>query len=165
MSEPPAHAQETPAGAVEILKAVPEDIESVASLVSAYHAFEGIEMPDGRRRAALSRLLGDPPLGEIRLIRLEGKLVGYLAICFGYSIEFAGRDAFLDEFFLIETARGKGIGGLAVEKVAAQLADAGIVALHLEVGKNNRGAQSFYRRHRFQPRAKYQLMSRDLTEN
>ena len=98
------------------------------------------------------------------MIRIEGRPVGYLAICFGYSIEFAGRDAFLDEFFLVEKARGRGIGSLAVEKVAAQLADRGIAALHLEVDNGNHGAQEFYRRHRFLARKKYHLMSRDLTK-
>ena len=43
--------------------------------------------------------------GTERGIRLEaaGKAVGYAAVTFGYSLEFGGRDAFLDEFFLSET--------------------------------------------------------------
>ena len=44
--------------------------------------------------AAVAPLLApDNPFGRIWLIRHDGRSIGYAAVCFGYSIEFAGRDA------------------------------------------------------------------------
>ncbi len=39
---------------------------------------------------------------------LDGTAAGYAALTFGFSLEVGGRDAFIDELFLIEAARGKG---------------------------------------------------------
>ncbi len=149
---------------VRLERARSEDIEDVTALVAAYHAFERIDIPNAQRRLAVSQLLADQSLGDIWLIYCEDLLVGYIAICFGYSIEFAGRDAFLDEFFLKEEARGRGIGGHVVDSLSTQLSATGIKALHLEVDNDNHGAQRFYARHRFVARNKYHLMSIDLTE-
>ncbi len=147
---------------LELNRASVADLGALETLVSAYHAFEGIEMSAERRRLALSRLLEDEALGEIWLISLEEALVGYIAICFGYSIEFAGRDAFLDEFYLLDEARGRGIGGRVIDRVALHLAEAGIAALHLEVDNDNAGAQRFYDRQGFFARKKYHLMTLSL---
>lgn len=165
MDEPaPKGSQTAAATAIKLVKATPADLDSLSVLVAGYHAFERIDMPADRRRIALSQLLGNPALGEVWFIHSEDTLAGYIAICFGYSIEFAGRDAFVDEFFLKETARGRGIGGLVIDRISAQLAEAGIAALHLEVDNDNSGAQRFYARHRFKARKKYHLMSVNLEE-
>lgn len=154
-----------PTTAPRLERATPADIKELTGLVAAYHAFERIDMPAKQRRRAVSQLLADQTLGDIWLIYNGEFLVGYIAICFGYSIEFAGRDAFLDEFFLKEEARGRGIGGHVIDLLTAQLANAGICALHLEVDNDNQGAQRFYARHRFTARDKYHLMSVDLTDS
>lgn len=161
---PPKKASATTSTAPRLVRATPEDIDSLTTLVAAYHAFERIDMSSDRRQLALSQLLANPTLGEVWFIHNHGALVGYIAICFGYSIEFAGRDAFVDEFFLNETARGRGTGGLVIDRISALLADAGIAALHLEVDNDNTGAQRFYARHRFAARKKYHLMSVNLQE-
>ncbi|WP_179954128.1 GNAT family N-acetyltransferase [Denitrobaculum tricleocarpae] len=149
--------------AIDLIRAGPDDLDALSSLVAEYHAFERIDMPEDRRRSALSRLLADRSLGEVWFVHDLEERIGYIAICFGYSIEFAGRDAFIDELFLKETVRGRGIGSLVIREVTTQLASTGIAALHLEVDNHNFGAQRFYERHRFQARRKYHLMSLDLT--
>lgn len=147
---------------VSLEKASSKTLESTLELVERYHAFEGITQAPDDRRKAVAQLLENPALGEIYLIFFENRLSGYIALCFGYSIEFAGRDAFIDEFFLTEDARGRGIGGLVLDQVFARLSEAGIAALHLEVDNENHSAQRFYRRHGFEARRKYHLMSRSL---
>jgi ribosomal protein S18 acetylase RimI-like enzyme len=98
-------------------------------------------------------------LGKVWLIQPADVAVGYVAVCFGYSIEFQGRDAFVDEFFLIESARGQGIGRQALTFVRAAVADMGIVALHLEVARSNTRARRFYETLGFTARDRYHLMS------
>lgn len=70
-------------------------------LVRAYHDFEDDKLNDESRRSAVARLLGDNELGIIWLIDVNNIPVGYVVLCFGYSVEFAGGDAFVDELFRV----------------------------------------------------------------
>ncbi len=140
----------------------PEDLEALLPLVGAYHAFEEIAETDEARRSAVLPLLEDPSLGGIWGAFGATGLEGYLALTFGYSIEFGGRDAFVDEFFLAPEIRAQGIGGRLLEAAAEAAKAAGIGALHLEVERRNGRAQDFYRARGFALRDRFRLMSRRL---
>ena len=148
--------------ATEIRLATIRHIDELLPLVSAYHDFEGVIQDEGTRRKTISTLLLAPDLGPVWLIYHAGSLAGYIAICLGYSIEFGGRDAFVDEFFLREDFRGKGIGTAVLKMVIERLGDDGVKALHLEVGKSNQRAQAMYEAAGFVLRDQYHLMSCEL---
>jgi GNAT superfamily N-acetyltransferase len=153
--------------AVDLRLALATDIEVLESLVTAYHDFENIQLlrsPDACAQAIMP-LLEFEHLGRIWLIHADGEIVGYIALCFGYSIEFSGRDAFIDEFFIRQPYRGKGIGRAALEQVAAHALKFNIAALHLEVAKSNTRAAKLYASAAFKPRAKYQLITLALASN
>ena len=114
----------------------PAQLEELLPLVAAYHAFEEVETSAEQRRDSVSKLLQDKSLGEIWLVRKLNIVIGYIAICYSYSIEFGGRDAFVDEFYIAAAERGKGIGGRVLKEIAALLRARGIVAVHLEVDGN-----------------------------
>ena len=133
------------------------DLSTLMSLVAAYHEFEGIVLGALERGRAIATLLEGGDLGRIWLILVDGEVVGYIAVCFRYSIEFAGRDAFVDEFFIEESVRGQGSGAKVLESIAAEAASLGIRALHLEVAKSNKRAQRLYEAAGFEPRSKYQI--------
>lgn len=134
-------------------------LDRLLPLVRDYHVFEMIERTDDERRASLYPLLGENPFGRIWLIQEAGEPVGYVALCFGYSIEFGGRDAFVDEFFLTARARGRGLGRQVLADVRDAVAGLGIVALHLEVARSNVRARHFYESLGFAARDRYHLMS------
>jgi GNAT superfamily N-acetyltransferase len=134
-------------------------LDQLLPFVRDYHAFEEIERTDDERRASLAPLLGDNPFGRIWLVQESAEPVGYLALCFGYSIEFGGRDAFVDEFFLTEHARDRGLGRRALADARNAAAGLGIVALHLEVARSNSSARRFYESLGFAARDRYHLMS------
>ncbi|HSD68557.1 MAG TPA: GNAT family N-acetyltransferase [Woeseiaceae bacterium] len=146
----------------EIRQASIRHIDELIPLVRAYHDFEGVTQDDETRRKTVSTLLLAPELGPVWLIFEGGQLVGYIAICLGYSIEFGGRDAFIDEYFLLEDFRGKGIGGKVLGLVLERLKGDEVKALHLEVGKANRRAKALYTAAGFVLRDQYHLMSREL---
>lgn len=134
-------------------------------LVRDYHVFEGVEMSDAQRAEAVAPLLEpNSPAGCVWLIESGGQVVGYLALCVGYSIEFRGRDAFVDEFYLVEEARGRGLGSRVLERVCAEARAMGIVALHLEVARGNQRARALYERWGFRARERFTLMSCNLLE-
>ena len=112
--------------------------------------------------AAVQPLLDDPALGRLWLIDVEGEAVGYIALCFGYSIEFAGRDAFVDEFFIDAAHRGRGLGRAVLERLVAAASAFNVRALHLEVARDNARAARLYGAAGFESRAKYHLMTRYL---
>ena len=138
----------------------PEDFERLAPLVAAFHAEEGIEIDAETRRAAIMPLLEGSPHGVIYLIGPVRAPIGYIVVCFGWSIEFAGLDGFVDEFFIRPGVRGRGIGSEVLRQLPKALAATGMKALHLEVARDNGRAQTLYSRLRFEPRENYMLMSR-----
>lgn len=142
-----------------LIPATPSELPQLIPLVQAYHQFEDIDDDAGRIRQALLPLLSSDDHGKIWLIEFEQRLIGYVAICFGYSIEFAGRDAFLDELFIVAEYRGQGFGRQVLTEVLRQLDSWQVKALHLEVERNNHRARELYRSLGFKAREKYTLMT------
>jgi diamine N-acetyltransferase len=129
--------------------ATESDAATLLPFMREYYAFDGHAFDEQKARIALVTLLRDPNLGRVWLI-LDGAMVdappvGYIVLCFGYSLEWLGRDAFVDEFYLRPAYRGRGWG----RKTMAFLEDAArslnVTALHLEVMQQNRSALDLYR--------------------
>lgn len=139
--------------------ATADDLDRLLPLVAAYHAFEQIAQDDDARRAALLPLLDGSPHGAIWLIGPRRSPVGYIALSFGWSIEFGGMDGVVDEFFIRESVRGRGMGTEVLMSLLPQLAQAGLKALHLEVGRDNESARKLYEKRGFRMRDGYSLMT------
>lgn len=147
---------------IELRKGQSSDLQGILPLVRAYHEFEEIGSTAAGRESAVGRLLGDPDLGAIWTILANGSLCGYIALCRGFSIEFDGFDAFVDEFYLLPDFRGRGIGRFVLEEIKSQARQLDINALHLEVARDNERARRLYRAAGFEARDKYLLMSATL---
>lgn len=143
----------------------PAQLEELLPLVAAYHAFEEVETTAEQRKSSVAKLLKDKSLGEIWLVRKLNSVIGYIAVCYSYSIEFGGRDAFVDEFYIASAERGKGIGGRVLKEIAALLQVRGIVAVHLEVDGMNEQARAAYARAGFLSRDKYHVLSLELSQS
>lgn len=139
-----------------------EDMATLLPLVKSYHEFEQLDSTEDLRRSALSMLLSNRDLGGIWLVYSDGHVAGYIALCRGFSIEFGGFDAFVDEFFLLETYRRQGLGSAVLQAIKKEARKRDIRALHLEVARNNEPAKKLYRKLGFRARDKYVLMSVDL---
>jgi ribosomal protein S18 acetylase RimI-like enzyme len=68
-----------------------------------------------------------------------------------------GRDAFIDEIYIRESHRGKGIGAKVIKFVEETCRSLEVQALHLEVERANTRAQAFYRKIGFQGHNRYLL--------
>jgi ribosomal protein S18 acetylase RimI-like enzyme len=99
-------------------------------------------------------------LGHVWLIDEGGAPAGYAVMTLGYSLEFGGRDAFVDELYIRPAYRRRGLGRRAVEVVATYCRDTGVQALHLEVGRENEAAQALYRQAGFADRRHWLLTRR-----
>jgi ribosomal protein S18 acetylase RimI-like enzyme len=126
-----------------------DDLEPVTAMLVDFYAEEGYPVDRAAIGAVLARLIDDPELGRLWLILDAGAVVGYVAICFGYSLEYHGRDAFVDDLYLKPEARGKGLGTRVLEAVEPACRALGVRTLHLEVERDNDAAQRLYRRRGF----------------
>ena len=142
--------------------AKPEDIDRLMKLVGDFHTEEGIAQTEEVRRAAILPLLEGSPHGVIYLAGPVRAPIGYVAVCFGWSIEFGGMDGFVDEIYIRPGVRGRGIGTEILLSLPKALARAGMKAIHLEVAQDNPRARKLYEKLGFQPREGFLLMSRAL---
>lgn len=107
-------------------------------------------------------LLRDPALGRVWFILADGDAVGYIVMAFDYSLEYRGRGAWVDEFFVRRSHRGLGIGTQALEFFAGKAEELGVTVVHLEVNHGN-PAIELYRRLKFEDHQRY-LMTRWIIE-
>jgi diamine N-acetyltransferase len=132
--------------------AAESDTAALLKFMEAYYAFDGHGFDEPKARAALTTLLRDANLGRVWLI-LDGESpVGYVVICFGYSLEWLGRDAFVDEFYLLPEYRGRGWGRKTMVFVEEAARSLHVRALHLEVVRENVTALQVYRKLGFKDR-------------
>lgn len=140
----------------------PPQLRDLLPLVAAYHLFEEISLSTDIREKSVERLLSDRTLGEIWLIRKSNHLIGYIALCFGYSIEFGGREVVIDEFYVEALERGMGVGAEVLERLKELVRAHDVGAILLEVGQKNNRAKSLYVKSGFSCRDKYQVMALTL---
>jgi len=142
--------------------AKPEHLDKLTALCAAFHADEGIGLSDEARRAGLAPLLEGLPYGVAYLIGPPRAPIGYIVVCFGWSVEFGGLDAIIDELYIRPGVRGRGIATEALIALPRALAEGGLRAIHLEVDREKEKAIKLYKRAGFAPREKYMFMSRQL---
>lgn len=138
------------------------DLEGLMELMRSYYRDDHLHFEPEQHRSAMLRLLSEPQWGRVWLIRLPDRIVGYVAVCFGFSLELGGNDAFVDEVYVVPEVRGRGIGRHALQQLEQPLAQWGIRALHLEVDRGNHNAQRLYSTLGYRRRDRYFLMTRDL---
>jgi GNAT superfamily N-acetyltransferase len=119
------------------------DLPAILSLARAFHDEDGHPLSEQGERA-LGHLLADQTHGLVFKIESTSDVIGYAVLCFGYSVELGGRDVFLDDFYVVPSERGCGLGRSVIDALISFARDADCAALHLEVMTGNR-AEVFYR--------------------
>ncbi|HWQ35341.1 MAG TPA: GNAT family N-acetyltransferase [Blastocatellia bacterium] len=138
-------------------------IETLLAFMQDFYEHERLKLNEEAARCALQQLLTDDSKGRVWLIEADGEMVGYTVLTFGFSLEFHGRDAFVDELFIVSEWRGRGIGRQTLGFLAAACRTLGIAALHLEVERANTVAQELYRSAGFVDHDRY-LMTRWVSD-
>ena len=111
--------------------------------------------------AALRRLLAEPRHGLVQVIEQGGEPAGYIVLTWGFSLEFHGRDAFIDELYIAPQHRGAGLGRDAVAWAELACREHDARAVHLEVEMDNEVAHALYRGRGFAERG-LRLMTKRL---
>lgn len=137
------------------------DIDRLLPVMQDFYRFERLAYEEQRQRRLLLMLVEDANLGRLILFESGDELVGYMVLGFGFSLEFHGRDCFIDEFYVHPERRGHGIGRAAVEFAVATCSNLGIKAVHLEADHFNARGHEFYKRLDFKDHDRH-LMTRWL---
>ena len=127
-----------------------DDADRVVGLMGRYHAEAGLDFDDAHRLAAAAPLLAGNPLGAIWLIGPGRAPLGYVMISFGWSMAHGGMIGWLDEVFIRDSVRGRGIGTEVMHAVVVNLRQAGLKAMHVQVAPDASAAR-FCKRVGFAP--------------
>lgn len=106
---------------------------------------EVIPFNESSARTAFHQFLSLPAFGRIWLLYYGADLVGYVILTIGFSFEFRGHDAFIDELYIVPAHRRRGFGRQAMVFVEQEARKMGVNAIHLEVDPGNDSGLELYR--------------------
>ena len=119
------------------------DIDPLMELVQEFYQFENMTFDEGVIKA-FTALLSDEQLGIIWLICDRDRPIGYVALTFFFSMEYHGRCGLVDELYIREAHRGKGIGKKVFILIEEYLQSQKMRSLSLVVDFWNDRAESLY---------------------
>jgi GNAT superfamily N-acetyltransferase len=122
------------------------DVPALLPLMREFYEYERLAFDAARTEQLLRELIGDESLGHVIVFEEANVLVGYMVLTFGYSLEFGGRDALIDEFYVVPAERGAGLGTAAIEHAKQICRARGISKIHLEADYVNGRVHEFYKR-------------------
>jgi ribosomal protein S18 acetylase RimI-like enzyme len=125
------------------------------------HEPYAIQFDESAVRTAFHQFLSLPAFGRVWLLYTGPALVGYIVLTIGFSFEFHGHDAFIDELYIAPAHRRRGFGRQALAFVEQKAREMGVNAIHLEVDHGNDPALELYRRTGYQDHKRF-LMTKWL---
>jgi len=150
-----------PMPSLRLLSAGSDQLETLVAMMRELQSDDPWEEPFSEEplRANLARLLGEPTLGLVFVAWEEAEAVGYLVLCFDYSLEYRGKGAWVDELFVKASRRGQRIGTQLLDLAEDASRQAGAKVLHLEVNHGN-PAKELYRRRGFAEHQRFLMTKR-----
>ena len=125
------------------------DIEIITQMMQDFYAIDNYPMDVEVAKKLFQEFISNEHLGKSWLIYSENEIAGYIILTFIFSFEYGGKIAFVDELFIKETARGKGIGKEAIQFIQREVPKLSLKLLYLEVEPHNENAQKLYLAHDF----------------
>ena len=120
------------------------DIQTIVSMMEEFYAIDNYPIKNDVSIALFEEFISNKNLGKAWLIASNNEIVGYLILTFIFSFEYQGRIAFLDELYVTEKARGKGIGNEAITFIKNETHKLSLKLIYLEVEPRNEKAQNLY---------------------
>lgn len=119
-------------------------IEAITQMMQDFYAIDNYPIDIEVSKKLFHEFISDDKLGKAWLIYSENELIGYVILTFVFSFEYHGKIAFIDELYLKESARGKGIGAKTLRFIKEQIPKLSLKLLYLEVEHHNENAQKLY---------------------
>lgn len=143
----------------EIVSLKRENIDILLTMIEEFYLLEHIPYEKEILRDCLHDIIQNPVLGIVRLVIIDDAPAGYFVLTFGYSLEYHGRNAVLDEFYIREAYQRKGAGTECLKYIEEYCRTENIIAVHLVVDRVNQRAKDLYHRNGYEVHDRY-LMSK-----
>ena len=130
---------------VEIAPVAAGELEALLPLIAAYQRFYEVEEIDAERnRAFFHRFLAPSEDGMLLGARGHGELLGYACLYWHFSSLAARETVLMNDLFVTEAARGRGVGRGLIEASAAVTRERGAAGLEWATAPDNHTAQRLY---------------------
>lgn len=135
------------------------DRKSLNTLFSEFYASHAVlhSIPQRFHETALDELFSARSTQRAYLLEDGEKAVGYALLSEKFSHEAGGTELWLEELYLREGARGKGLGSAFFRFLLDMAAKEGIARVRLEVEPDNTRAAALYTRLGFAPLPYHQM--------
>jgi GNAT superfamily N-acetyltransferase len=121
------------------------ELEELLSAIAAYQRFYEVEEVDEERnRAFFARFLSPSEDGAILVAREEGEIRGYACLYWHFSSTRAAETVLMNDLFVFDAVRGKGVGRALIEASAELARERGAASLDWCTAPDNRRAQALY---------------------
>ncbi len=123
------------------------DVPLIAELIRGLARYERLEHEVSMTEERLEQtLFGTPRYAEVLIAEDEGEAVGFALFFHNYSTFLAKPGVYLEDLYVRETARGKGVGKALLARLAAIAVERGCGRLEWAVLDWNKDAIGFYER-------------------
>jgi ribosomal protein S18 acetylase RimI-like enzyme len=137
-------------------------VPELVGLMRAFYAESGFTLDEESAAAGFAALLADTRLGRVWLLgpaAPDQPAAGYIVVTFVFAMEYGGRAAVVDDFYVRPEARGEGIGKAALAAARRACENLGMRAMRVEVGVDNTAARAVYRSAGFESLPDHGLMT------
>lgn len=132
---------------VQIKKAVPADMPAVLALIRELASYEKApEQVKLSEETLIRDAAADPPCFHCLIARSGEEILGFCLSWFRYST-WRGRLLYVEDLYVREIFRRKGIGKMLLDEMLQYAADQRIGYVHLQVLDWNQPAIDFYRKY------------------
>ncbi len=129
---------------IEPLRSAAE-LEQLLPAIAAYQRFyEAEDVDDERNLAFFARFLSPSERGAILVAREGGEIRGYACLYWHLSSLAAAETVLMNDLFVDEEARGKGVGRALIEASAEVARERGAACLEWSTAPDNARAQALY---------------------
>ena len=129
---------------IAIRRATPDDLDAVAALFDAYRRFYGQPGDVPRAHAFLAERIGRDE-SVVLLAEDAGTTLGFTQLYPLFSSVRTGRSWLLNDLYVAEDARRRGVGRALLDAAATFARDDGAAGLMLETSRDNAPARALYR--------------------
>jgi ribosomal protein S18 acetylase RimI-like enzyme len=125
-----------------------EDLDELLPLMRGYCDFYGVSPPDTDLAALARTLIADPAGAGIQLIARGGErhAVGFATVFWTFSTLSAARTGVMNDLFVAEAARGRGLAEQLIEACCREWARRDVHRLTWQTAPDNARAQGVYDR-------------------
>lgn len=127
-----------------IRKITPDDREIYKQMAAEFYGSDAVshKIPDEYFDRAFAAAMEGNPCIDLYILEYNGEIAGYSAVANTFTTEGGGKTVWLDELYIRENYRGKGLGSQLIDFLKS---DGTIKRIRLEITPENEKAKRLYK--------------------